>query len=76
MAQIPRFIPRDVQFDPETAAMLGAVFDKAIAVLRHGAQPETVKEAVAKRIITLAAGGERNPGHLCTAALAVVGVPR
>jgi hypothetical protein len=55
--------------------MLGAVFDKTIAALRDDGQPEIVKEVIARRIIALAAKGERNPDHLCSAALAAVGVP-
>jgi hypothetical protein len=76
MGQALTFIPPDANFDPETAAMLGAVFDKVIASLRDGGQPEIVREAIAKRIITLAANGERNPDLLCEAALAALGVRR
>jgi hypothetical protein len=40
------------------------------------AQPEIVKEAIAKRIIALAAKDERNPGHCATRALAALDVPK
>jgi len=76
MGQILNFIPADTTFDPDTAAMLGAVFDKTIAALHDSGQPEIVREAIAKRIIALAAKGERNPDHLCKAALATLGLPR
>jgi hypothetical protein len=76
MGQALRFIPPDANFDPETAAMLGAVLDKVIASLRDGGHPEIVREAIAKRIITLAANGERNPDLLYEAVLAALGVHR
>jgi hypothetical protein len=75
MGQILNFIPADTTFDPDTAAMLGAVFDKTIVALHDSGQPEIVREAIAKRIIALAAKGERNPDHLCEAALAALGLP-
>jgi hypothetical protein len=76
MGELLKFIPPNANFDPETAAMLGAAFDKAIAALHDRRQPEIVREAPAKRIITLAAKGERNPDRLCEAALAAMGIPR
>jgi hypothetical protein len=76
MGQILKFIPPDTAFDPDTTALLGAVFDKTIAALHDDWQPEIVREAIAKRIIALAAKGERDPDHLCRAALSALGVPR
>ena len=76
MGQILKFIPPDANFDPETAAMLGAVFDKTVAALRDKAEPDIVKEAIAKRILTLAAKGERNPERLHQAALLALGISR
>jgi hypothetical protein len=76
MGQILKFIPPDTTFDQDTTAMLGAAFDKTIASLYgDGQQLEIVREAIAKRIIALAAKGERNPDHLCEAVLAALGVP-
>jgi hypothetical protein len=76
VGQILKFIPPDTVFDPDTAAMLGAVFDKAVASFDLDNQPEIVREAIAKRIIALAAKGERNPDHLGKAAVAALGVGR
>ena len=45
-----------------------------MADLHDTGQPEIVKEAIAKRIITLAAKGERDPERLRAAALAAFGV--
>jgi hypothetical protein len=75
MGEVLRFIPRDIKFDPETVAMLGTAFDKTIAALHDGRQPEIVRETIAKRIIALAAKGERNPDRLCEATLAAIGRP-
>lgn len=75
MGEIIRFIPPEFYFDPETAAMLGIAFDNAIAAL-DGPQPEIVREVVAKRIIRLAARGERNPDRLCEAVLAAIRISR
>ena len=75
MSQILNFIPANTTFDPDTAAMLGAAFDKTIAALHDSGQPEIVREAIAKHIVALAAKGERNPDLLCKAALATLGLP-
>jgi len=48
MGEVRRFIPSDVNFDPETFAMLGTVLDKTVAALRAGPQPEIVRETIAK----------------------------
>jgi len=76
MVQILNFILPDTNFDPDTAAMLGAVFDKTIASLHDAGQPDIVKETIARRIIALAARGERDPDRLCEAALTALGLPR
>ena len=76
MGQILKFIHPDAHFDPETTAALGAAFDRAINMLDHGRPPAIVKEVIAKRIVTLAAKGERNPDRLCEAALAALGAKR
>ena len=74
MAENLSFMPRHAAFDPETAAALGDAYDRAIAGLGDGGQPEVVKEIIAKRIVALAARGERNPERLCEAALAELGI--
>ena len=74
LGQILKFVQPDTHFDPETTAVLGAVFDQALAALHDTGQPELVKEAIAKRIIILASTGERDPDRLCAAALAALNV--
>ena len=63
----------DTQFDPVTTAILDLAFDRAITEL-HDRGPDSVREAVARRIVTLASAGERDPDRLCDQALVAVGV--
>jgi hypothetical protein len=66
----------DVHFDPKRSCWHG--FDKTVAALHDGLQPEIVRETIAKRkrIIALAAKGERNPDRSCEATLGVMGILR
>jgi hypothetical protein len=70
MAQILQFIRPEKVFDSETTAVLAAAYERAISGLRARGQPEVMGEIVAKRIIALAARGERDPKRLYAAALA------
>jgi hypothetical protein len=70
MAQILQFIRPEKVFDSETTAVLAAAYERAISGLRARGQPEVMREIVAKRIIALAARGERDPERLYAAALA------
>ena len=63
MAQVPPF----TDFDSETAAALGVAYDEAVARLLD--QPDAVRELIAKRLVALAARGERNSHKLCDQAL-------
>jgi len=67
MAQIPPF----TNSDPEMAATLGAAYDEAVARLLN--QPDIVRETIAKRIVALAAKGERDVHALCDKALIAEG---
>ena len=66
MAQVPPF----ANFDPETAAILGAAYE---ALARLLDQPDVVRELVAKRVVALATRGERNIRRLCDEALIAEG---
>ncbi len=70
MAQILQFIRPQKVFDSETTAVLAAAYERAISGLRACGQPEVMREIVARRIIALAAKGERDPERLYAAALA------
>jgi hypothetical protein len=67
MAQVPPF----TNFDPETAATLRAAYDEAVVRLLD--QPDVIRELIAKRLVALAARGERNAHRLCDEALIIEG---
>jgi hypothetical protein len=70
MAQILSFTMKQSAFDSDATAVLAAAYDKAIAGFANGDDPpKAVQEVIAKRIIVLAAKGERDPSRLCEAAL-------
>jgi hypothetical protein len=57
------------RFDAETVRLMGLAFETAIQALRTWEVVEPPREAIAKAIIDLAKGGERDPECLCDAAL-------
>ena len=67
MAQIPSF----ANIDPKIAGTLGAAYGEAVARLLN--QPDIVRETIAKRIVALAAKGERDVHALCDKALIAEG---
>jgi hypothetical protein len=56
-------------FDPETLAILKAVFDEACAALPPGQRTPGVRSLLAERILRKAGEGERDPARLGTYAL-------
>jgi hypothetical protein len=76
MAKILPFQPSSSAFDAETTARVVAAYDKAIIGLHDKGQPEVVREVMARRIIALAAAGERDVEKLCSAALNGFGITR
>ena len=63
-------------FDPEAIEIMGAAYDTAKRRLHDTGQPALVQEVIAKRIIDIAATGERNPDQLAKRALEALGVER
>jgi hypothetical protein len=62
-------------FDPEATSALGAAYENATAKLSCGRYPSAaVLEIIAKRIITIASMGERDPERLCISALTSIGL--
>jgi hypothetical protein len=59
---------RSVAFDPEELALLGSVFDQALASLPYAMQTRSNRSAIAKNIMACAATGERDPTQLELAA--------
>ena len=62
--------------EKETKRILGVAFEFVCAGLRTGDCDDDVKEAIAKKIIQLANGGERNPDLLCERVLKDIRTPR
>jgi hypothetical protein len=50
--------------------------DRSGGPLRDGRQPEIIREAIAKRVLALAAKRERNSDRLCEAVLTAMGILR
>jgi hypothetical protein len=71
--QVLPFVELDLSFDQPTTAILRTAYDRALAEL-HDRGPDSVRHALARRIVTLASAGERNPDRLCDKALVAVGV--
>jgi hypothetical protein len=76
MGSILQFIEPSHAFDPESIQVLSAAYDRAMRELHDNGQPVLVQEIVAKRIIQLAARGERDPERLSETALASLGIKR
>jgi hypothetical protein len=58
-----------VDFNEETLLSVTFAFDKAIGLIRAWKQPELVQEVIAKRIVSAAKAGEKDPEKLCECAL-------
>jgi hypothetical protein len=59
------------KFDGETIRLMGIAFEMALASFRAAPDPEDpIRAALARRIIGLAQGGERDVERLCEGALA------
>ena len=73
MGTIHKYIPKDLQFDPDTLAAMGDAYDRAIRSFPT-MPPQNVREIIATQIIYLARGGLRDPAQLCQEALAAYGI--
>jgi hypothetical protein len=62
-------------FDVETTALIRQAFAKACNEIHGGGESTApVKEAIAERLIDLAARGERVPNEMCETALVSLGL--
>ena len=69
--------PANGFFDPQTLAILRAVFEEACELLPPDQRSHEMRSALAVRILKHAAEGERNPTRLRTFALMeIAGRPR
>jgi hypothetical protein len=71
---IPFF--RGGAFDYDATQAMGEAFDRVCHCLHDIGQPALVREIVARRIIEVARGGERDPDELCARALRALGFGR
>jgi hypothetical protein len=62
---------QSVVFDDTATLAMGAAFDLACVTLRGFARDNEVREAIAKRIVEVAANGERDPVRLLSKAFVV-----
>jgi hypothetical protein len=62
-------------FDPEAVDVMTTAYDLVMQSLHDRGQPEIVKEVIAKRIVELAAVGEREPQRLSATVLSELGLP-
>jgi len=65
---------QDVAFDDTATSAMGEAFDKACKSLRSFGTACTVREIIAKRIISAAENGERDPARLHQQALIPFGI--
>jgi hypothetical protein len=63
-------------YDPEAIRVMSEAYDCALKELHDRGQPELVREIIAKRIVELAAIGEREPQRLCDTVLSEFGIVR
>jgi hypothetical protein len=68
---VVRFLPRGV-FDDDATRAMGQAFDSALALLGEKFHPTVIHEVIARRIITAARKGERDPDRLRDTAIAAV----
>lgn len=68
---VVRFLPRGV-FDDDATHAMGQAFDSALTLLGEKFHPKVIHEVIARRIITAARKGERDPDRLRDTAIAAV----
>jgi hypothetical protein len=61
-------------FNAEATRVMGEAYDKARKMLHDKGQPDVVQEVIAKRIIDIAATGERDPDELARRTLQTLGL--
>ena len=66
---VVRFLPRGV-FDDDATRAMGRAFDSALELLGEKFHPNVIHEVIARRIITAASKGERDPDRLRDTAIA------
>lgn len=72
MVRVVEFF-RDESFDPETVRVMNEAYEKVHKALHDRGQPPVVNEIIAKRIITAARNGIRDPLMLAEYAIRALG---
>ena len=67
-----QFFRPEKAFDADTTAVMIAAYEKATAAIELKRLPGIMREVAARRIIALAAKGERDQDRLCAAALGTI----
>jgi hypothetical protein len=67
-------VGQDGYFDDKTILAMALAYDRACGLLRSFGNASTVQEIVAKRIVEVAAQGERDPDRLRDQALEALGI--
>jgi hypothetical protein len=65
---------KDRAFDADATRAMGEAYDRARKMLHDRGQPLVVQEIIAKRIIDIAASGERDADELARKALQALGI--
>jgi hypothetical protein len=65
---------RNTSYDPEAVRVMSLAYEAALQQLHDRGQPAIVREIIARRLIELAAIGERQPERLCAMVLSQLGV--
>jgi hypothetical protein len=63
-------------YDADAVRVMSVAYDTVLKELHDRGQPAIVQEVIAKRIVELAAIGERNPKRLCETVLSELGLVR
>lgn len=73
MPSIRHHIPQGIEFDPTALAAMGEAYDRALAAF-ISFPSQSIREAIAWKIIQLAQQGLLDPIKLCMEALAAYGL--
>ena len=73
MSSFAEFVGHSI-YDPEAVRAMSLAYEAALQQLHDRGQPAIVREVIARRIMELAALGERQPERLCATVLSELGV--
>ena len=73
MSSIAEFVGNTI-YDPEAVRAMSLAYEAALQRLQDRGQPAIVREVIARRIMEVAALGERQPERRCATVLSELGV--